>query len=196
MSVMRDAGRDALRFEDVTKRLRRPIKGYLRKFVGDLHLAEDLLQETLLKIARGLPTFRGESSLKTWAFRIATRTAIDSLRKTRVDAKTVGIDEDDPPPGDFDLVGDRIVIREMNSCIREEIDSLPEDYRAAILLHDLEGLTAAETAEATGCSLATAKIRIHRARVRLKKILERDCQFYFDREQTLRCDRKPAEEDE
>lgn len=54
----------------------------------------------------------------------------------------------------------------MNICIREETDSLPGDYRAAILLHDLEGLTAVETVEMVGGSLATAKIRIHRARQR------------------------------
>jgi RNA polymerase sigma-70 factor (ECF subfamily) len=83
----------------------------------------------------------------------------------------------------------------MNACIREEIDSLPGDYRAAIVLHDLEGLTAAETAEIVGCSLATAKIRIHRARLRLQKALERDCTFYYDSDQILRCDRKGADPD-
>jgi len=62
---------------------------------------------------------------------------------------------------DTDLpVDERLIIDEMNSCVREVIDSLPEDYRAAIVLHDLEGQSAKETAEVVGCSVATAKIRI------------------------------------
>jgi RNA polymerase sigma-70 factor (ECF subfamily) len=87
----------------------------------------------------------------------------------------------------------RMVIDEMNSCVREVIDTLPEDYRAALVLHDIEGLTAAATAEACGCSLATAKIRIHRARARLKKALDTECVFYRDEENVFRCDRKPSE---
>jgi RNA polymerase sigma-70 factor (ECF subfamily) len=87
-------------------------------------------------------------------------------------------------------VDDRIVVDEMNTCIRGVIDSLPEDYRAALVLHDLEGLTAAEVAEVCHSSVATAKIRIHRARARLKKALEEECDFYHDSEDVFRCDRK------
>jgi RNA polymerase sigma-70 factor, ECF subfamily len=78
----------------------------------------------------------------------------------------------------------------MNACVREVIDSLPDDYRAALVLHDLEGLTGAQTAEIAGCTLPTAKIRIHRARERLLEALRRECEFYRDRESVFRCDRK------
>jgi RNA polymerase sigma-70 factor (ECF subfamily) len=74
--------------------------------------------------------------------------------------------------------------------VREVIDSLPEDYRTALVLHDLEGQTAVQTAEIVGCSLATAKIRIHRARLRLKEALNQQCEFYRDEENVFRCDRK------
>jgi RNA polymerase sigma-70 factor (ECF subfamily) len=82
------------------------------------------------------------------------------------------------------------VLDQMNECIRQEIDALPADYRAAMILHDLEGLTAVQTARILDCTLATAKIRIHRARQRLKQYLKRDCEFYRDDDQVLRCDRK------
>ena len=72
----------------------------------------------------------------------------------------------------------------------EVIDSLPEDYRVALVLRDLEGLSVAEVAEVSGCSLATAKIRIHRARKRLQESLGRECEFYKDPDDVLRCDRK------
>jgi RNA polymerase sigma-70 factor (ECF subfamily) len=86
----------------------------------------------------------------------------------------------------------KLVIDEMSSCVREVIDSLPEDYRTALVLHDLEGQTAAEVAEIVGCSIANAKIRIHRARRRLKQALDEECRFYRDEENVFRCDRKPG----
>jgi len=181
----------APRFDEVAEQLSGPLQRYLQRFVGEPHAAEDLLQETLLRISKGLPGFEGRSSLKTWAFSIATRTAIDHLRSIKDSTRIAEVDVEESLSGIDQEVGERLVIDEMNTCIREEIDSLPGDYRAAILLHDLEGLTAAETAEISGCSLATAKIRIHRARARLRQALKKDCTFYHDRDQTLRCDRKP-----
>ncbi|MCG6924466.1 MAG: hypothetical protein LJF30_04020 [Acidobacteria bacterium] len=78
----------------------------------------------------------------------------------------------------------------MSDCVRGVIDSLPADYRTALVLHDLQGLTAAEVADVAGCSLATAKIRIHRARHRLREALKQECTFYRDNENEFRCDRK------
>jgi RNA polymerase sigma-70 factor (ECF subfamily) len=179
-------------FEEVAAAVSAPLQRYLARFVGDSHVAEDLLQETLLRIDRGLPGFEGRSAVKTWAFRIATRVAIDHLRRSCareriVEMEDAGTLSEEPPES-----GERLVLEEMNACVREEIDRLPPDYRAAVLLHDLEGLTAAQTASALGCSLATAKIRIHRARARLSKQLERDCDLYHGPNDALRCDRKPS----
>jgi len=177
-------------FDAVATELREPLGRYLQRFVDDVHLAEDLLQETLIRISRGLSDFEGRSSVKTWAFSVATRTAIDHLRSSRARSEIEEMDETEAHPAPDPEIDARLVIAEMNSCVREVIDRLPPDYRAAILLHDLEGLTAAETAEIIGTSIATAKIRIHRARARLKQALEQECTFYCDRDQTLRCDRK------
>lgn len=181
-------------FEEVAETLAGPLQRYLERMVGNRATADDLLQETLLRIARGLPDFEGRSSVKTWAFTIATRVATDHFRRPEIRARIVDMDNSpDIPDSEMDVEG-RMVIDEMNSCVREVIDSLPEDYRAALVLHDLQGLTAAATAEACGCSLATAKIRIHRARARLKKALGTECDFYLDEEGVLRCDRKTPEE--
>jgi len=182
--------------DEVAEKLSKSLDSYLRRFVGDPDTAQDLLQETMIRISNSLPGFQGRSSLKNCAFKLATNTTIDHIRKGRTRSKTVELEEYEIPSSELDRVGERFVIDEMNSCVREEIDSLPEAYRAAIILHDLEGLTAAETAEISGCSLATAKIRIHRARARLEKVLQRDCIFYHDRDQVLRCDRKNTEDDE
>jgi RNA polymerase sigma-70 factor (ECF subfamily) len=158
--------------------------------VGDRDLAEDLLQETLLRISLGLAGFAGRAQLKTWAFSIATRVAADHFRQPANRVSIVDVAES-PEPEDSERSAEQgLVIDEMNACVRKVIDSLPEDYRAALVLHDLEGLTAAQTAEISGCALPTAKIRIHRARARLAEALKQECDFYRDSENVLRCDRK------
>lgn len=163
---------------------------YLGRYTGDPDLAEDLLQETLIRITRGLPSFAGRAQLKTWAFSIATRVAADHYRQPANRVRIVDVaeapDVADPDPS----IEQRLVVDEMNACVRQVIDSLPEGYRAALVLHDLEGLTAAQTAEISECSLPTAKIRIHRARQRLQDALKRECEFYRDSDNVLRCDRK------
>ena len=177
-------------FEDVAQELSDPLRRYLERLVGNRATADDLVQETLVKIARALPDFEGRSSVKTWAFTIASRVATDHFRRPHSRAQMVEIDESAPVLVDDAEIDQRLVIDEMNSCVREVIDSLPEDYRMALVLHDLEGQTAAQTAEIVGCSLATAKIRIHRARLRLKEALNQQCNFYRDDNDVFRCDRK------
>jgi len=180
----------------VAKQLSEKLRSYLERMVGNSTEVEDLLQETFIKIERGLPGFQGRSSLETWAFTIATRVAADHFRRPEARGRIVEMDESEDPADLGPDVGERVIIQEMNSCIRGVIDSLPEDYRAALVLHDLQGLTANETAAVCGCSLATAKIRIHRARKRLQQALEKECTFYQDKEAVLRCDRKPETEEE
>ncbi len=177
-------------FEELQRDLSDPLLRYLERLTGNRATAEDLLQETLLKIAHGIAGFEGRSSPKTWAFSIATRVAADHFRKPEARAKVVPVDERSEPPADGPDVDQPLILGEMNDCIRGVIDSLPEDYRSALVLHDLEGHPAHEVAAISGCSLATAKIRIHRARARLREAMEGTCTFYHDEENTLRCDRK------
>jgi len=179
-------------FEDLADELSGPLRWYFVRLVGEPATADDLLQETLLKIARGLPRFEGRSSVKTWAFSIATRVATDHFRRPGHRAKMVNLDETEPLPTSDLNVDDGLVIEEMSDCVRGVIDSLPADYKTALVLHDLQGLTAAEVADIADCSLATAKIRIHRARRRLREALEHECTFYRDNENVFRCDRKPG----
>lgn len=180
-------------FEEVATDLESPLRRYLERMVGNPVDADDLLQETLIRIARGLSDFEGRSQLKTWAFRIAYRVVIDHFRQPAHRRNVVEFSEQEVSDAEREP-GDELIIDEMNSCVREVIESLPHDYRAAIVLHDLQGLSTEETAEVCDCSVAAAKIRIHRGRKRLKEALSKECQFYYDREQVLRCDRKGHQE--
>jgi RNA polymerase sigma-70 factor (ECF subfamily) len=153
-------------------------------------VAEELLQETFMRINKGLPSFAGRSSIKTWAFSVASRVAADYLRHPDRRMRIVELADVAEPIDPDRAVDERMVLGEMNECIRKVIDGLPDIYRAALILHDLEGLSAEQTAEICECSVASAKIRIHRARLRLKEALNEQCEFYRDPDSVFRCDRK------
>ncbi len=83
------------------------------------------------------------------------------------------------------------VIRdEMKECIRGIVEKLPENYRTVLILGDFEALRNDEIGEILGISIETVKIRLHRARSRLKEELEKNCQFYRDERNEFACDRK------
>lgn len=179
--------------DTVLRSLLPALQRYLRRYCQDPSVAEEVLQETLLRIDRALPGFQGRSRLDTWALAIASRAAADHFRAARREIETVPVEEDDTllVGGDASL-DERLVIDEMNACVREVIDALPSDYRAALILRDLEGYSTEEAAAVLECTAATVKIRLHRARARLQAALGRRCEFYRDRASVLRCERKPG----
>jgi RNA polymerase sigma-70 factor (ECF subfamily) len=174
------------------------IVGYVRRLVGGLD-AEDAAQEVFVKISQALDRFRGESSLATWIYRIATNTALDHVRKAS-SHKTIQLPEEDLVPSGTDSIPrdneprlDTVLIRkDMNECIRGLVNELPENYRTVLVLSDLEGFTNAEIGDILGISLDTVKIRLHRARLALRKSMDRTCELYHDERNELSCDRKPA----
>ena len=174
-------------FEQLVDELGKQISGYLRRMVGNTADADDLYQETLIRIASGLPRLEQSTAVKSWAFRIASNVAIDHIRKNKRVNLVEFTEEEDRDDVDEE---DRLVLDEMNSCVREVIDSLPPDYRAAIVLFSLEGRSIAEVSETLGISVGAAKVRIHRARARLREALDRECTYYTTSDGTIRCDRK------
>jgi RNA polymerase sigma-70 factor, ECF subfamily len=86
---------------------------------------------------------------------------------------------------------DTLLIRkDMNECIRGLVDGLPENYRTVLVLADLEGITNAETGDILGLDLDTVKIRLHRARLQLRKSMDHACHLYRDGRNEFSCDRK------
>ena len=185
-------------FNEIFDKYHPRILRYLTRIVGPQE-AEDLTQVVFDKVSRGLDKFLGRSRLSTWIYRIATNTAIDRSRSAacRHENQHHSFEEDSPagpssaPAATVSPVTDQLVIRkEMSDCVNEFIDNLPPDYRTVIVLSDLEGFAAREIAEILGISLENAKIRLHRARARLKEALKEGCDFYYNEENTLACDRK------
>jgi RNA polymerase sigma-70 factor, ECF subfamily len=172
------------------------IKLYLRRLAGEIE-AEDLTQEVFSKVSRGLDTFRGESRLSTWIYRVATYTAIDSIRKKQVQPTCEALvelseqSECGKPCGREDNAPEQQIIHnEMNTCIRDTVFSLPEIYHAVIILSELEGFRDEEIAEILEISREAVKIRLHRGRAKLKEALSKKCILYRDERNEFVCDKK------
>jgi RNA polymerase sigma-70 factor (ECF subfamily) len=193
-----------LEFQDVYKEFHKRIHRYLERMVGRDE-AEDLTQEVFMKVNKGLEEFRGKSSLSTWVYRIATNAALDRIhsRSFQKNSKKVTLSSpgSEPDAGDesvcideTSLSAEREAIRnEMNDCIREFVDRLPENYRAVIILSELKDLKNQDIADILGISLDAVKIRLHRAREKLKAEFEAGCDFYHDDDGKLACDRKDSQ---
>lgn len=188
-------------FADIYDEFYSKIHHYLKRLVGEQE-AESVTQTVFEKISRSLDNFKGGSKVSTWVYRIATNAALDKLKSSSYRHSPSGplaplpihLPEVENPVSrnNEKLVSpDRKIIRdEMNDCIREFVDKLSPDYRTIITLKELEGFTNKEIAEILGISIATAKIRLHRARTKLKEHLEDGCDFYQDERSELACDRK------
>jgi len=182
-------------FQRIHDSFRPRVLRYLTRLVGERD-AEDLAQTVMLRVSGGLPQFRHDSSLSTWIYRIATNAAMDKLRSPVREQ----VPEDDPDPDEGDVpLGARtpsveaIAIRtEMSACIREFIDHLPERYKMVMVLSEMEGFKNAEIAAILGVSLDTVKIRLHRAREKLRDDLQEGCSFDRDESTGLVCDRKSS----
>lgn len=194
---------DSYDFSDIYKEYHPKILNYLKRLVGDQE-AEEVAQLVFEKMSRSLDNFKGEAKLSTWIYRIATNAALDKLKSSSYKYSQSGPHAPLPihSPEIESRVSERsapqcspdgtIIRTEMNQCVREFVDRLPPDYRTIIILNELEGFTNKEIAQILQISLATAKIRLHRARAKLRKSLESGCDFYLDERSVLACDRKQS----
>ncbi|HLP09021.1 MAG TPA: sigma-70 family RNA polymerase sigma factor [Opitutaceae bacterium] len=180
---------------------RERVRRSLARLVGDAE-ADDLTQETFMRVTRALPEFRGEANVTTWMLRIARGVGLDHLRSRRHNearrtiSLTVPTEESapnesaTPEPHEEATAPRRLVRTEMSACVREYVARLAPEHRVVIELRDLEGLSNSEIAVRFGVSVGNAKIRLHRARQALRRELERGCEFYHTKENVLSCDRR------
>ena len=188
-------------FNEVYEEFHPKILHYLSRLTNP-HEAEDIAQEVFEKVNRSLRNFKGESKLSTWLYRIATNTAIDRMRtpsfKRSFESTSleddIGVEDSNVWLGHKKTLTDQTFIRkEMSECVREFIYKLPSDYKTIILLSELEGFKNTEIADVLQISLDTVKIRLHRARAKLKAVLNDGCDFYHNEQNALACDRKPSQ---
>ncbi len=175
------AGREAA-YRELIRRYQRPVFSLVFRMVRDRELAEDLAQETFIKVLNAIDSYRPEYKFSSWIFKIANNAAIDHLRRRNLDtlsldgsphaetaeaieATTLQIGSDAESPLE------EVANRELGSQIEEAIGQLRPEYRSCILLRHVEGRPYEEIAEILDLPLGTVKTYIHRARNELRILL-------------------------
>jgi RNA polymerase sigma-70 factor, ECF subfamily len=174
---------DYLEFQKIHEAFRPKIYRYLTHLIGE-HEAEDLTQEVFVKVSRALGTFRGESQLSTWLYRIASNAAIDKIRSLsfRQDAQKCSLDDSSEDEGRDMWIGEepplleqQFMRKERYQCFGNFVENLPPHYRTVVVLSELGELSNKEIAQVLGLSLDAVKIRLHRGRARLFRELKTHC---------------------
>ena len=158
--------------------LAKDLKQFIARRIRNLADVEDVLQEALYKIQRSIGCLSNDKNLYAWMYRITRNTIVDFDRKQE---PTVSLDTADGLPDDFiQSEPTRDALGEIAVCLTPMLNHLPEPYREALVLTDIEGMTQAELAKHLGISLSGAKSRVQRAREQLKALIYECCQFEYD----------------
>jgi RNA polymerase sigma-70 factor (ECF subfamily) len=166
---------------------------YVRGMVRDPDEAEDLTQDAFLRAHRERDTLKDPEAMLSWLYCIATHASLDRLRRRKTrEARQSDVDPAglDPPDLEEPALDQRLAQGQMSACVQRFVVGLPDTYRSVLLLHDTHGLSAPEIAAALEVSLPTVKIRLHRARRRLKAALEEGCELSCDSRGVLVCEPK------
>ena len=144
---------------------------------GNAAEAEELTQESFLQLFRKIGTFRGESAFSTWLHRLAFNIVLMRLRKRNYQA--VSLDEMLEPGEKTAGLQKHIAKRDLQLCgtvdrmdLERAIEQLPQGYKAVFILHDVQGYEHNEIAAMQGCSLGNSKSQLHKARARLRQLLQ------------------------
>ena len=175
-------GRDAA-FRELVRRYERPVFSLIFRMVRDRELAEDLAQDTFVKVLNHIDRYRPEFKLSSWLFKIANNVAIDHLRKRQL--PTVSMDGSPHATTSESVEATTLQIadnqesaleemesRELGGAIEKAIADLRPEYRACIMLRHVEDRSYEEIAATLDLPLGTVKTYIHRARHELRKALE------------------------
>lgn len=166
-------------FEELLQRHLRRIYRVAVRLAGNHDDAEDLAQEAIVEAFRAFDRYQPGTYFDRWLYRIMTRTHIDRVRR-RQRRPEISLDAPVNHEGDplMTLVGDsrddpqhQMELTDLDGTIQAALDALPEEFRTAIILADIEGLSYDEVAAAAGCPVGTVRSRLHRARDMLRKAL-------------------------
>lgn len=172
--------------EMIWAQLSNDLRRFIRRRVVDDHVADDLLQETFLRIHRNVDKLDESDRLAAWVYRIARNVIHDHYRATNGDVSLADMDVAEENDGNGELKTSAGV------WLDELISQLPPTYQEAVRLSEIEGLPQHEVAGRLGLSVSGAKSRVQRGRVMLRGVLDQCCVFQIDRQgNVMDCDPKP-----
>src|SRR5688500_8702238 len=164
--------------QDIWSELGGRLRSFIAGRVNDAHAADDITQDVLLKVQTQLHTLPPEDKLPAWVFAIARNAVVDYYRSraVRSHANVEDVDAAAPPDDGHDAGPQQQLAR----CLERMVEQLPEPYREAMKLADVEGLTQQEVAARVGVSLSGAKSRVQRARQQLREMILDCCKVERD----------------
>jgi len=164
------------------------VKKFILAVVRDECAADDLCQETFMRVQNSLDTLKDESKVSAWIFRIAYNLCRDHFRKLKVRGAGERANDAGTQIAVPSSIHKELEQREMSQCVQEQVNLLPESLRSVIILFDLMGCTHEEVSEILGITRDAVKVRLHRARKKLKALLETACAFETDERNVLICE--------
>jgi len=165
---------DERAFEKIVEHYQHSVFGLAYRMTHDVAQAEDLAQEAFLRLWRKLDHFRLSQPLRPWLLRLATNVCINALKKRRLPVVSVHADDDRDarePEAKGPTAGDVVARRELLERLEDAIAELPDDYRLVVTLRHVEGLSYDAIARTLDCPLGTVKVRLFRARERLREMM-------------------------
>ncbi len=180
-------------FEEI-ERYRDSVTRYIRYLIRNAAEAEDLTQEVFLRAHQRLQELRDPAALESWLYQVATHASIDGMRqRAKALQREVDASVEELPLADQRRPSPLAVVQqdEMSACVQRYVARLSDAYKAVLLLHDSDGLTADEIARLLQLPLTTVKMRLHRARRELEAALKAACEFGHDKRGVFVCEPKP-----
>lgn len=165
------------------------VKRVIQALVRDQWIADDLTQETFARVQDNLADLRDPAKLSSWIFRIAYNLCQDHFRK-KGEYLNDGSNHEEPEISEENSIEKQFEQHEMGECVQQEVDRLPESLRAVLILSDMMEFNQREIGDILDITVENAKVRLHRARKRLKALLEKKCMFQNDERNVLVCEPK------
>jgi RNA polymerase sigma-70 factor (ECF subfamily) len=169
--AQRAAQGDMQAFEELFRQHRRLVYGLSLRMTQDVAEAEDITQEVFVLLFRKIGGFRGEANFTTWLHRLTVNQVLMRFRKTKSRREDALEDDELRPHESVRPSSPRASQLIDRITLESAIAKLPPGYRAAFILHDIEGYEHEEVARILGCAVGTSKSQLHKARTKLRKLL-------------------------
>jgi RNA polymerase sigma-70 factor (ECF subfamily) len=163
-----------------------PVRRFISEMIRDKWAADDLTQDTFIKVRENLSSLKDPSKLKPWIFRIARNRCLDYFRKGASQSENQAL-KDGGMASIEPLAQLQMEQQQMSRCVQDKIHLLPEPLRVVLGLADTMDFSHQEIADMLHIKVDNAKVRLHRARKALKEILQQECTFEQDERNVMVC---------
>ena len=168
----------------------RPVRKFILVYVKDEWVADDLIQETFIRVQKNLDGVKNPAKISSWIFRIAHNLCHDHYRQLKRSSLNERTIQQNIVAFKEAVVQKELEQQQMGECVQDKMDLLLPDYRTVLILSDIMAFSHKEIAEILDISVSNVKVRLHRARKAFKAILEDHCRFEVDERSVLVCDPK------